>query len=111
MQFGNGSGRIFPGEKAIEAGPGQPAVCRRCVLDLAHRRSLARFAPDYGDWKDTHRRFSRWRDRAVWAGLLEEVMNDPDFEWLMIDASYIKAHPHSAGARGGNQSIARTKGG
>ena len=21
--------------------------------------------------------------------------------WLMIDASYIKAHPHSAGARGG----------
>ena len=37
-------------------------------------------------------------------------MDDPDFEWLMI-ASYIKAHPHSAGARGGNQAIARTKGG
>ena len=32
-------------------------------------------------------------------------------EWLMIDASYIKAHPHSAGARGGSQGIARTKGG
>ena len=31
-------------------------------------------------------------------------MDDPDYEWLMIDASYIKAHPHSAGARGGNQS-------
>ena len=57
------------------------------------------------------RRFCRWRDRGVWAGLLEEVMDDPDFEWLMIDASYIKAHPHSAGARGGNQAIARTKGG
>ncbi len=28
-----------------------------------------------------------------------------------IDASYIKAHPHSAGATGGNQGIARTKGG
>ena len=26
-------------------------------------------------------------------------MDDPDYEWLMIDASYIKAHPHSAGAR------------
>ena len=25
-------------------------------------------------------------------------MDNPDFEWLMIDASYIKAHPHSAGA-------------
>ena len=49
--------------------------------------------------------------RNVWAGLLEAVMDDPDYEWLMIDASYIKAHPHSAGARGGNQAIARTKGG
>ena len=29
----------------------------------------------------------------------------------MIDASYVKAHPHSAGARGGNQDMARTKGG
>ena len=61
--------------------------------------------------KNTHRRFCRWRDRGVWADLLEAVMEDPDFEWLMVDASYIKAHPHSAGARGGNQSIARTKGG
>ena len=22
--------------------------------------------PDYGDWKNTHRRYSRWRDRGVW---------------------------------------------
>ena len=78
---------------------------------FAHRSSLAHLPPDYGDWKNTHRRFCRWRDRGVWAGLLEAVMDDPDFEWLMIDASYIKAHPHSAGARGGNQAIARTKGG
>ena len=67
--------------------------------------------PDYGDWKNTHRRFCRWRDRGVWAKLLDAMIDDPDFEWLMIDASYIKVHPHSAGARGGNQAIARTKGG
>ena len=24
-------------------------------------------------------------------------MDDPDYEWLMIDASYIKAHPHRPG--------------
>ena len=66
--------------------------------------------PDYGDWKNTHRRFCRWRDRGVSEQLLDTVIDDPDFEWLMIDASYIKAHPHSAGAPGGNQSIARTKG-
>ena len=67
--------------------------------------------PDYGDWKNPHRRFCRWRDHGVWAGLLEAVMDDPDFERLMIDASYIKSHPHSARAGGGYQSITRTKGG
>ena len=67
--------------------------------------------PDYGDWKNTHRRFCRWRDRGEWERLLEILVNDPDFEWLMIDASYIKVHPHGCGARGGNQSMSRTKGG
>jgi transposase len=28
----------------------------------------------------------------------------------MIDASHIKVHPHAAGARGGNQDMARTRG-
>ncbi len=30
--------------------------------------------PDYGDWKNTHRRFSRWRDRGVWEALLEQKL-------------------------------------
>ena len=65
----------------------------------------------YGDWKNTHRRFCRWRDKGVWEALLERIIVDPDFEWLMIDASHCKAHPHAAGARGGNQGLGRTKGG
>ncbi len=67
--------------------------------------------PDYGDWKNTHRRFCRWRDKGVWEGLLEELIFEPDFEWLMIDASHIKVHPHAAGAAGGNQDMGCTKGG
>jgi transposase len=67
--------------------------------------------PDYGDWKNTHRRFCRWRDKGIWESLLEQLIVDPDFEWLMIDASHIKVHPHAAGARGGNQDMGRTKGG
>ena len=67
--------------------------------------------PDYGDWKNTHRRFCRWRDKGVWEGLLETLIKEADFEWLMIDASHIKVHPHAAGARGGNQAMDRTKGG
>lgn len=66
---------------------------------------------DYGDWKNTHRRFCRWRDAGIWEELLEQLVTEPDYEWLMIDASHIKVHPHAAGAKGGNQDMGRTKGG
>ena len=39
-----------------------------------------------------YRRFTRGRDK-----LFEFVKQDPDFEWLMIYASYVKEHPHAAG--------------
>ena len=67
--------------------------------------------PDYGCWKNTHRRFSRWRDNGTWEKLLEILIDAPDFEWLMIDGSHCKVHPDAAGAKGGNQDMSRTKGG
>ena len=98
-----------------EGKQGRPAHDNRRFIDAVYwvLRTGRRggICPGLWDWKNTHRRFCRWRDRGVWAGLLDTLIDDPDFEWLMIDASYIKAHPHSAGAREGNQSIARTKGG
>ncbi len=57
--------------------------------------------PSYGHWKNVHRRFCRWRDRKVWGELLDTLSAEPDMEWLMIDASHIKVHPHAAGAKGG----------
>ena len=67
--------------------------------------------PEYGDWNNTHRRFCRWRDKGIWEGFLERLIDAPDFEWLMIDASHAKVHSHATGARGGNEAIGRTKGG
>lgn len=67
--------------------------------------------PDYGNWNNVNRRFCRWRDKGVWEKLLEKLIDGPDFEWLMIDASHCKVHPHAAGAAGGNQDMERTKGG
>jgi transposase len=67
--------------------------------------------PTYGGWKNTQRRFCRWRDKGMWESLLTELIVEPDYEWLMIDASHIKVHPHAAGARGGNQGMSLTKGG
>ena len=67
--------------------------------------------PDYGGWSNTHRRFIRWRDKGTWKKLMRTLIDKPDYEWLMIDASHCKVHPHASGARGGNQKMGRTKGG
>jgi len=104
---------LLPGERGKV---GRPAFDNRRFLNavfwiLRTGAPWRDLPPDFGDWKNTHRRFCRWRDRGVWEKLLDEVIDEPDFEWLMIDASHIKVHPHAAGARGGNQKMARTKGG
>ncbi|MDR2091887.1 MAG: transposase, partial [Azoarcus sp.] len=31
--------------------------------------------PTYGDWKNTHRRFCRWRDKGIWEGLLAHLVD------------------------------------
>lgn len=68
--------------------------------------------PCYGDWKNRYRRFCRWRNKSVWEWLLGLLIigGEPDFEWLMIDATFVKVHPHAAGAKGGNHDMCRTKG-
>lgn len=59
--------------------------------------------PDFGKWDSISGRFYRWRDLGVWQRLFEMFSGDPDLEWLMIDATHIKAHPHAAGAKGGTK--------
>jgi transposase len=66
---------------------------------------------DYGHWKNVHRHFCRWRDKGTWKGLLGKLVDEPDYEWLMIDASHIKINPHAAAVVGRNQEMDRTKGG
>ena len=62
----------------------------------------------YGDCKNTHRRFYRWRDKGIWEKLLETFYDEPELAWLMIDTSHIKVHPHGTGAKGWNQKMGRT---
>jgi len=65
----------------------------------------------YGNWKTVSNRFYNWRNAGVWERLLELLAGEPDLEWIMIDASHIKAHPHAAGAKGGTRASRAPKAG
>lgn len=67
--------------------------------------------PQYGKFNAVHRRYKRWCDRGHFAYIFEQLIAEPDYEWLMMDASHGKVHPHACGARGGNQGMSKTKGG
>jgi transposase len=52
----------------------------------------------YGDWKNVHRRFSRWEKTGVFDRIFRVLSEDADMEFLAMDGSVIKAHQHAAGA-------------
>ena len=52
----------------------------------------------FGDWKNTHKRFSRWAKKGLWQRLFEYLAAEPDNEYAMIDSTIVRAHQHSAGA-------------
>src|SRR3954454_15849054 len=54
----------------------------------------------FGPWNSVFRRFSRWAQRGVWLKVFE-ALQDPDLEWLILDSTIIRAHPHAAGAKKG----------
>lgn len=55
----------------------------------------------YGNWKSTHKRFSRWSKKRVWEAVFERLLKDPKNEYVMIDSTLVKAHQQAAtGKRG-----------
>ena len=57
--------------------------------------------PRFGDWKNIHRRHRRWAERGTWQRIFEHLSQDTDNEYAMIDSTIVRAHQHSAGAKGG----------
>ena len=72
------------------------------VLWIARTGSPWRDLPDaFGPWYSVYTRFWRWSRRSVWESLFNALADDPDFEYLMIDSTIVRAHQHAAGAKGG----------
>ena len=63
----------------------------------------------FGPWNSAFRRFSRWAAKGVWDRIfaaasgepLGSTSDDPDFEYLILDSTIVRAHQHAAGAKGG----------
>ena len=53
----------------------------------------------FGDGTRVHRRFSRWAKSGVWARVFAALSADADDEYALLDATIVRAHQHSAGAR------------
>ena len=53
----------------------------------------------FGDWKIVYQRFNRWAKSGVFEGVFRLLASDHDSEYMMIDATIVRAHQHSAGAQ------------
>ena len=73
------------------------AVLYRYRAGIPWRDLPARF----GDFRVVHLRHSRWSKSGVWEHVFQVLAQDADNEYAMIDATIVRAHQHSAGAKGG----------
>jgi transposase len=53
----------------------------------------------FGPWKAVHTRFSRWARAGVWERVFQQLAEEADNEYAMIDSTIVRAHQHSAGAQ------------
>jgi transposase len=53
----------------------------------------------FGYWKIVYQRFNRWSKGGVFERIFKMLASDHDNEYMMIDATIVRAHQHSAGAR------------
>ena len=92
---------ILPGRKGHVGGTAADnrlfveAVLYRFRTGMPWRDLPARF----GYWKSVHQRFGRWAKSGVFARIFQLLASDADNEYMMIDATIVRAHQHSAGAQ------------
>ena len=92
---------LLPGRAGSEGRPARDnrlfveAVLYRYRAGIPWRDLPARF----GDFRVVHLRHSRWAARGIWQQVLEHLAVEVDNEYAMIDATIVRAHQHSAGAR------------
>lgn len=83
--------------------PGATAKDNRLFLDavlwIAKTGAPWRDLPErFGKHNSVWKRFSRLARKGRWR-MIFQALQDPDLEWLVLDPTVIRAHPHAAGAK------------
>ncbi len=74
---------IHKSQKVSEANKGSPS---QAAGYSEHTKLIILEAPwrdlpaSYGGWKNTHRRFCRWRDKGIWEKLMEQLIGEHELE-------------------------------
>lgn len=72
------------------------------VLWIARTGSPWRDLPEkFGYWGNVYVRYNRWCLSGKWTQIFTALSDDPDFEYVMIDSSIVRAHQHASGGKGG----------
>jgi transposase len=94
------------GDRGRRTAADNQALVNGCLWVLRSGAYWCHLPERYGNWKSTHKRFTRWAKAGVWEEIFEVLASDPRNEYLMIDTTIVRAHQQAATGKGG----AKTRG-
>ena len=85
---------------------GRPQKCSRTILNgivwIARSGAPWRDLPErYGSWQTVYSRFRKWIEDGTLDNIFRVLSLEAELTELSMDASIVKAHQHSAGAKKG----------
>ena len=101
-----GAPRPAPARQGERSGPdgSDNRLFVNAVLWVLRRAAYSRDSPErYGKWKSVHKRFSRWAKAGAWERVFETLTRDRSNEYLMLDATLVRAHQQAATGKGGTK--------
>ena len=60
--------------------------------------------PGYGNWKSSHKRFTRWARAGICERISQLLPDAPDNRYVMIDSTIVHAHQQAPAGKGGGLS-------